>query len=330
MVQGSLLRVKLHPVFMEKERLFRRPESEGTINIFHQVFTGLTSSELAEYHLAGYSAQDFLWMPRNPGRDEKPDLQHKTGFCNWKKSLSQLGIPLPDIMRVLAGVMLVGNMQYDKPGDHCVTKLAALLGVTQASLVGGLWRRTQAVRGDLVTREVGRREWEVGRRGLASSLYLRTVNKIIKRINRQHMTDCDQVKDSTSFIGILDMFGWQSSLHGSTCSMEQLVMNTCSEHMQELYNTSVGIDTVPTMVCDVLLCVDRVTHSNGDSKELLTCLATTDAMIVQPGLDHSFTIHHYMGPVTYDSSNFIGKLAIRTIKKLSLFQILTETQCLLT
>ena len=52
MVQGSLLRVKLHPVFMEKERLFRRPESEGTFNIFHQVFAGLTSSELAEYHLS--------------------------------------------------------------------------------------------------------------------------------------------------------------------------------------------------------------------------------------------------------------------------------------
>ena len=306
------MRVKLHPVFMEKDRLFRRPEREGTFNIFHQIFAGLTSSELAEYHLADYSAQDLTWMPRHHGKDEKTDLHHKTGFCNWKKSLSQLGIPLPDILRVVAGVMLVGNMQYDRPGDHCVTKVAALLGVTQASLVGGLWRRTQAVRGDLVTREVGEREWEVARRGLASSLYLRTVNMIIKRINSHHMTpltDCEKQTASSSFIGILDMFGWQSSLHGSTCSMDQLVMNTCSEYMQELYNNSVGIvgiDTVSTMKHNVLLSVDKVTHNNGDSQALLTSLATTGIKIVE---DYSFTIHHYFGPVTYDASDFIGKIA---------------------
>ena len=312
MVQGSLLRVKLHPIFMEKDRLFRRPEREGTFNIFHQIFAGLTSSELAEYHLSDYSAQNLTWMPRNHGREEKTNLHHKTGFCSWKKSLSQLGIPLPDILRVVAGVILVGNMQYDRPGDHCVTKVAALLGVTQASLVGGLWRRTQAVRGDLVTREVGEREWEIARRGLASSLYLRTVNMIIKRINSHHMTsltDCEKQAASSSFIGILDMFGWQSSLHGYTCSMEQLVMNTCSEYMQELYNTSVGIDTVPTMKYDVLLSVDRVTHNKGDSQELLSSLATTGIKIAQ---DCSFTIHHYMGDVTYDSSYFIGKFVLYT------------------
>ena len=307
MVQGSLLRVKLHPVFMEKERLFRRPESEGTFNIFHQIIAGLTSSELTEYHLSDYPAQDLTWMPRNHGRGEKSDLLNKTAFSSWKKSLSQLGIPLSDILRVVAGVILLGNMQYDRPGAHCVTKVAALLGVTQASLVGGMWRRRQTVRGDLVTRELGEREWEMARRGLASSLYLRTVNMIIKRINSHHITDCEKQAPSSSFIGILDMFGWQSSLHGTTCSMEQLVMNTCNDYMQELYNTREGIDTVSTMKYDVFLSVDRVTHNKGDSQALITSLDNTGIKIVQ---DHSFTIHHYMGHVTYDSSYFIGKLTI--------------------
>ena len=227
MLQGSLVRVKLHPVFMEKERLFRRWESEGNFNIFHQILCGLTTTELDEYHLS----DSLTWLPTTTGRDEQTSLQHKTGFCRWKRSLSQLGIPLPDILRVVAAVILVGNIQYTRPDHPCVTKLATLLGVTQDSLVGGLWRRTQVIRGELVTREVGEREWEVARKGLASSLYIRTVNMIIRRINSHHMAslpDCEKQAASTSFIGILDMFGWQTSMQDSSRSLEQLCMNTCT------------------------------------------------------------------------------------------------------
>ena len=103
------------------------------------------------------------------------------------------------------------------------------------------------------------------------------------------LTDCEKQAASSSFIGILDMFGWQSSLHGYTCSMEQLVMNTSSEYMQELYNTSVGIDTVSTMKYDVLLSVDRVTHNKGDSQELLSSLATTGIKIAQDYIALSHT-----------------------------------------
>ena len=71
MSQGSLLRVKLHPVFMEKNRLYRRGEREGNFNIFHLMFAGMTNNELAEFHLSGYSLQNLKWMHHKHDGDDQ-------------------------------------------------------------------------------------------------------------------------------------------------------------------------------------------------------------------------------------------------------------------
>ena len=118
---------------------------------------------------------------------------------------------------------------------------------------------------------------------------------ILRRINSHHM--CDQQTAPASFIGILDMCGWQGSMQGA-CSMEQLCMNTCSEAMQELYCESVGIHTVPTMGWAVLHTVD-----SGDSDDLL---ASIEKICQHSPHSACFTIRHHMGPVLYDSTQFIG------------------------
>lgn len=68
-----------------------------------------------------------------------------------------LGIPFLDVVRVLAAVLLLGNVQFhDNNGaceTHCDAELKAvsgLLGVTPASLLRGLTMRTHNVRGQLV------------------------------------------------------------------------------------------------------------------------------------------------------------------------------------
>jgi hypothetical protein len=70
-----------------------------------------------------------------------------------------LGIPFLDVVRVLAAVLLLGNLQFHETnggGGQCETHeaelkaVAGLLGVTPASLLRGLTMRTHNVRGQLV------------------------------------------------------------------------------------------------------------------------------------------------------------------------------------
>jgi myosin heavy subunit len=270
--------------------------------------------------------QDLKWMPHKPDNDQT-ELENKTSFVEWKRSLAKLGIPLSDIMRVLAAALLIGNMEYDSRSDPLVGRVAKLLGVEQKCLVGGLWRRTQSIRGTLVTRDLEEKEWEMARTGLASSLYMRTVYMIIRRVNSHHVSpvsDCEKTFPPPSFIGILDMFGWQSSLQ-SACSMEQLCMNLCSEHLLQLYNTSTISSDCSDIAADIHLvssaesglfqCLDRETHRRGDSLSLVNTFHSihrTNQKLFKPDTNYSscFGIKHYMGPAMYDASHFVGKLLL--------------------
>jgi len=69
-----------------------------------------------------------------------------------------LGIPFLDVVRVLAAVLLLGNVQFvdgqglevDVKGDAELKAVASLLGVSGVSLFRGLTSRTHNARGQLV------------------------------------------------------------------------------------------------------------------------------------------------------------------------------------
>lgn len=78
-------------------------------------------------------------------------------MCHVLSLTGVLGIPFLDVVRVLAAVLLLGNLQFhETSGGPCETHepelkaVAGLLGVTPASLLRGLTMRTHNVRGQLV------------------------------------------------------------------------------------------------------------------------------------------------------------------------------------
>ena len=344
MTDGSLQRIKLQPVFIEKSRLFRRGKNEGNFDIFHSMLAGMTRREREEFGLSGYSSSDLTWLSPWLGTNQRTEEENKTSFTSWKNALVLLGIPLSDIMRVLAAVMLVGNMTYDWPHDHCMGRVAKLLGVGQSCLLAGLWKRTHNIKGTLITRNLDEKEWQLAKTGLAGSLYMRTVYMIIRRVNSHHpapppgSSDHDKSVESVllpapSSIGILDMFGWQSSMQ-SPCSLEQLCMNLCSESMQQLYishtikhaveagrdcsssyacsDNAASIHLISSLDCGLFKYLDRETSMRGDCQSLINSFHTEhrsnqNMVKIDKNYASCFGIKHYLGTVVYDASQFIGK-----------------------
>ncbi|XP_017493376.1 PREDICTED: myosin-IIIa-like, partial [Rhagoletis zephyria] len=118
--------------------------------------------------------------------------QDVTRFQAWKSCLSVLGIPFLDVVRVLAAVLLLGNIQFDQQEQRQKKELQAvanLLGVSSTTLYKGLTTVTysgssksasglQTVRSRRTTASS-----KAVRDSLAKALYIRTVATIIRRAN---------------------------------------------------------------------------------------------------------------------------------------------------
>lgn len=122
----------------------------------------------------------------------RPEPEDAARFHAWKTCLGILGIPFLDVVRVLAAVLLLGNVQFgegaegaaEPAGEAELAAAASLLGVAAPALLRGLASRTAPrharpqVRG-----AAGPAHAACARDSLAKALYCRTVATIVRRAN---------------------------------------------------------------------------------------------------------------------------------------------------
>ena len=120
--------------------------------------------------------------------DENLELER---FNVWKANLAVLGIPFMDVVRVMAGILLLGNVEFVEGnglevsviGKEELKSVSSLIGVTPQLLLQGLTSRTHKVRGQLVKSSSDANMSHATRDSLAKALYCRTVATIVKRAN---------------------------------------------------------------------------------------------------------------------------------------------------
>ncbi|XP_017068583.2 LOW QUALITY PROTEIN: unconventional myosin-IXb [Drosophila eugracilis] len=185
---GALYRTKIHCYFLDQTRVIRPLPKEKNYHIFYQLLAGLSREERQKLHLEGYSPANLRYLRGDTGQNEPEDALR---FQAWKTCLGILGIPFLDVVRVLAAVLLLGNVQFidggglevDVKGETELNSVASLLGVPPAVLFRGLTTRTHNVRGQLVKSVCGDGDANMTRDCLAKALYCRTVATIVRRAN---------------------------------------------------------------------------------------------------------------------------------------------------
>ncbi|XP_022252773.1 myosin-51-like isoform X2 [Limulus polyphemus] len=186
---GALYRTKIHCYFLDQTRVARPLSNEKNYHIFYQLLAGLTQEERVKLGLDGYSMHNLCYL--NSGDVAQSVLEDSTRFQSWKTCLSVLGIPFMDVLRVLAAVLLLGNIQFiDRPGLDVdvdngteVKTVASLLGLSSVSLFQGLTSRTHNIRGQIVRSASSALVASATRDALAKALYCRTVATIVRRAN---------------------------------------------------------------------------------------------------------------------------------------------------
>jgi len=186
---GALYRTKIHCYFLDQSRVVRPQPTEKNYHIFYQMMAGLGPQERKDLGLAGYSVRDLRYLNQGDSRSEETlELER---FNVWKSNLAVLGIPFMDVVRVMAGILLLGNVEFVEGnglevsviGKEELKSVSSLIGVTPQLLLQGLTSRTHKVRGQLVKSSSDANMSNATRDALAKALYCRTVATIVKRAN---------------------------------------------------------------------------------------------------------------------------------------------------
>ncbi|XP_076268731.1 unconventional myosin-IXb-like dachs isoform X3 [Rhynchophorus ferrugineus] len=186
---GALYRTKIHCYFLDQTRVIRPLPGEKNYHIFYQMLAGLSTEERAKLNLEGHKPSTLKYLQHG---DIRQDIaEDASRFQAWKTCLGVLGIPFLDVVRVLAAVLLLGNVQFldgkglevDVRGETELNAVAGLLGVSGAALFRGLTSRTHNARGQLVKSVCDANMSNMTRDCLAKALYCRTVATIVRRAN---------------------------------------------------------------------------------------------------------------------------------------------------
>lgn len=188
----ALYRTKIHCYFLDQTRVTRPLPKEKNYHIFYQMLAGLSKEERNRLNLEGYTISNLNYLKCGDTRqDEREDAAR---FQAWKTCLGILGIPFLDVVRVLAAILLLGNVHFvqcsnrqeveiDVDGETELNSVAALLGISASALFQGLTTKTHNSRGQLIKSMCDANMSNMTRDSLAKALYCRTVATIVRRAN---------------------------------------------------------------------------------------------------------------------------------------------------
>ncbi|XP_059853213.1 unconventional myosin-XIX isoform X1 [Delphinus delphis] len=327
---------------LEKTRVACQASNERNFHIFYQICKGASADERLQWHLP--EGATFSWLP-NPERTLEEDCFEVT-----REAMLHLGIDAPtqnNIFQALAGLLHLGNTRFADSGNEAqpcplmddakcsVRTSASLLRLPEDPLLETLRIRTiRAGRQQQVFQKpCSRAECDTRRDCLAKLVYARLFDWLVSVINS---SICADPSSWTTFIGLLDVYGFESF---PTNSLEQLCINYANEKLQQHFvahylraqqeeYTAEGLEWSTVSYQDNQTCLDLIEGSpvsicslineecrlNRPSSAAQLQTRIESALAGSPCLGHdklsrepSFIVVHYAGSVRYHTAGLVEK-----------------------
>ena len=222
---------------LEKSRLCFQAPGERNFHIFYQMTLGFSAEEKAKYFLK--EANYYNYINKSgcltvDGVDESESLQE---FRDALK-LFDISPELEDKMfRILASVLHLGNVNFkgdDKAdwanadSEQQAKNIANLLGIKFEAIKFGLLNKKIKMRNEIIDKPLNAEQCREQADALAKHLYSLLFDWLVSQLNV-----CTHAEEFKSFIGVLDIFGFELFQKNS---LEQFLINYANEKLQQFFN----------------------------------------------------------------------------------------------
>ncbi|KAK6056118.1 myosin head [Cooperia oncophora] len=230
---------------LEKSRVVFQAQQERNYHIFYQLCAARDHPLLKDFALG---PSELYWYTAQGGDSKIPGVNDKDDFEETVKALGLLGFDREkqkSVFRILKGILLLGNIDFKGDGENssispmCAAELSQLCTdykIDEAQL--RLWLTVREIRaaGETVRKGLQPREAVRSRDALAKLIYAQLFSWFVCHFNNALMEKERKFSRHKSFIGVLDIYGFETF---DVNSFEQFCINYANEKLQQQFNQHV-------------------------------------------------------------------------------------------